>query len=203
MEQKLNFTKDKIPYLLKKIAIPAATGTLFQSLYTLVDTFYAGKISANALVALSKAFPISFIIIAFGVGILAGTTSLIANTLGEKDEHKAIFWLDRAANQGHVFALRKVAEIKLMAEDKTLHDAKTAQSYLKRLEEVEMLNPEVQFLTAIAWEKQDVRKRAEAVKMIQQAIFLGEQQGWDTSAWSDVLMRWTTGGRVTISNENH
>ena len=93
MEQKLNFTKDKIPYLLKKIAIPAATGTLFQSLYTLVDTFYAGKISANALVALSKAFPISFIIIAFGVGILAGTTSLIANALGEKDEHKAATYL--------------------------------------------------------------------------------------------------------------
>ena len=93
MEQKLNFTKDKIPYLLKKIAIPVATGTLFQSLYTLVDTFYAGKISANALVALSKAFPISFIIIAFGVGILAGTTSLIANTLGEKDDHKAATYL--------------------------------------------------------------------------------------------------------------
>jgi len=93
LEQKLNFTKDKIPYLLKKIAIPAATGTLFQSLYTLVDTFYAGKISANALVALSKSFPISFIIIAFGVGILAGTTSLIANALGEKDKHKAATYL--------------------------------------------------------------------------------------------------------------
>ena len=93
MEQKINFTKDKISYLLKKIAIPAATGTLFQSLYTLVDTFYAGKISANALIALSKAFPITFVIIAFGVGILAGTTSLIANTLGEKDDYKAATYL--------------------------------------------------------------------------------------------------------------
>jgi|TARA_B110000495_G_scaffold200495_1_gene215864 putative MATE family efflux protein len=93
LEQKINFTKDKISYLLKKIAIPAATGTLFQSLYTLVDTFYAGKISANALIALSKAFPITFVIIAFGVGILAGTTSLIANTLGEKDDYKAATYL--------------------------------------------------------------------------------------------------------------
>ena len=93
MEQKINFTKDKISYLLKKIAIPAATGTLFQSLYTLVDTYYAGKISANALIALSKAFPITFVIIAFGVGILAGTTSLIANTLGEKDDYKAATYL--------------------------------------------------------------------------------------------------------------
>jgi len=93
LKQKINFTKDKISYLLKKIAIPAATGTLFQSLYTLVDTFYAGKISANALIALSKAFPITFVIIAFGVGILAGTTSLIANTLGEKDDYKAATYL--------------------------------------------------------------------------------------------------------------
>ena len=89
MKKKLNFTRDKISYLLKKIAIPAATGTLFQSLYTLVDTFYAGKISTNALVSLSKAFPIVFLIIAFGVGVSAGSTSLIANSLGEKNDKKA------------------------------------------------------------------------------------------------------------------
>ena len=93
MLHKLDFTKDKISQLLKKIAIPAAIGALFQSLYTLVDTFYAGKISSNALVALSKAFPISFFIIAFGVGVLAGSTSLIANSLGEKNFQKAKMYL--------------------------------------------------------------------------------------------------------------
>ena len=91
MEQKFNFTKDKISYLLKRIAIPAATGTLFQSLYTLVDTFYAGKISTNALISLSKAFPILFLIIAFGVGVSAGSTSLLANSLGEKNNKKACY----------------------------------------------------------------------------------------------------------------
>ena len=96
MENKLNFTTDKISYLLKKIAIPAATGTLFSSLYTLVDTFYAGQISPNALVALSKAFPISFIIIAFGVGILAGSTSLISNAIGEKNKTKAFLYLSQS-----------------------------------------------------------------------------------------------------------
>ena len=96
MKNKLDFTKDKISQLLKKIAIPAATGTLFSSLYTLVDTFYAGLISPNALVALSKAFPISFIIIAFGVGILAGSTSLISNAIGEKDEIKASLYLSQS-----------------------------------------------------------------------------------------------------------
>jgi len=96
LENKLNFTTDKISYLLKKIAIPAATGTLFSSLYTLVDTFYAGQISPNALVALSKAFPISFIIIAFGVGILAGSTSLISNAIGEKNKTKASLYLSQS-----------------------------------------------------------------------------------------------------------
>jgi len=96
LENKLNFTTDKISYLLKKIAIPAATGTLFSSLYTLVDTFYAGQISPNALVALSKAFPISFIIIAFGVGILAGSTSLISNAIGEKNKTKAFQYLSQS-----------------------------------------------------------------------------------------------------------
>jgi putative MATE family efflux protein len=96
LENKLNFTTDKISYLLKKIAIPAATGTLFSSLYTLVDTFYAGQISPNALVALSKAFPISFIIIAFGVGILAGSTSLISNAIGEKNKIKASLYLSQS-----------------------------------------------------------------------------------------------------------
>ncbi len=96
MPPTLDFTKDKISQLLKKIAIPAAIGTLFQSLYTLVDTFYAGKISSNALVALSKAFPISFFIIAFGVGVLAGSTSLIANSLGEKNINQAKLYLTQS-----------------------------------------------------------------------------------------------------------
>jgi len=102
---KLDFTKDKISQLLKKIAIPAAIGALFQSLYTLVDTFYAGKISSNALVALSKAFPISFFIIAFGVGVLAGSTSLIANSLGEKNFQKAKMYLAQSVIYSIIVAI--------------------------------------------------------------------------------------------------
>jgi len=60
-------------------------GTLFQTLYNIVDTFFAGKISPEALSALSKSFPIYFIIIALGVGLSIGTTSLIANSIGENN----------------------------------------------------------------------------------------------------------------------
>ena len=60
----MNLLKDDVSQLIKKLAIPASVGTLFQTLYTLVDTFYAGKISPEALSALSKSFPIYFLIIA-------------------------------------------------------------------------------------------------------------------------------------------
>ena len=64
MNPTLSLTKDPIPSLIKKIAIPASVGTFFQTMFNIVDTFFAGKISPEALSALAKSFPIYFIIIA-------------------------------------------------------------------------------------------------------------------------------------------
>ena len=63
------------------------------TLYNVVDTYFAGKISAEALAALAQTFPLYFIIIALGVGLSIGTTSLIANALGEKKTKKASYYL--------------------------------------------------------------------------------------------------------------
>ena len=82
----MNFTKDPLPSLFKKIAIPAIIATLFQTLFNVVDTFFAGKISSEALSALAKSFPIYFILIAASVGVTVGGTSLIANSIGEKNK---------------------------------------------------------------------------------------------------------------------
>ena len=72
--------------MLRQIAIPSMTGSLFQTLFNLVDTFYAGKISPEALAALAKSFPLYFIIISAGIGIVAGCNSLIANSLGANNK---------------------------------------------------------------------------------------------------------------------
>ena len=45
----MNLTKDPIWSLLKKVTIPASTGSLFMTFYNLVDSFFAGKISPEAL----------------------------------------------------------------------------------------------------------------------------------------------------------
>ena len=88
MSKSLNLIKDPIGPLLRKIAIPASVGTLFQTLFNVVDTYFAGKISPEALSALAKSFPIYFIIIAACVGVTVGGTSLIANSIGEKNKKK-------------------------------------------------------------------------------------------------------------------
>ena len=88
MNQKLNLLKDPISWLIKKIALPASVGTFFQTMYNIVDTFYAGKISPEALSALAKSFPIYFIIIAACIGVTVGGTSLIANSIGEGNKDR-------------------------------------------------------------------------------------------------------------------
>ncbi|HOZ56040.1 MAG TPA: MATE family efflux transporter [bacterium] len=78
-----------IPSLIKKIAIPASIGFFFNTLYNVVDTYYCGLWSTQALAAISISFPIFFIIIAMGSGFSTGASALIANALGEGDKHKA------------------------------------------------------------------------------------------------------------------
>ena len=82
----MNLLKDEVSLLVRKLAVPASVGTLFQTLYTIVDTFYAGKISPEALSALSKSFPIYFLIIATSIGVTVAGTSLIGSSIGEKNE---------------------------------------------------------------------------------------------------------------------
>ena len=100
MNPVLNLTKDPIPALIKKIALPASVGTFFQTMYNIVDTFFAGKISPEALSALAKSFPIYFIIIAACIGVTVGGTSLIANSIGEGSKEKVLSYFSHTIIYG-------------------------------------------------------------------------------------------------------
>ena len=101
LSKKINLQKDPIWSLLRKVTIPASVGSLFQTFYNLVDTWFAGKISAEAIGAIAKSFPIYFTIIAVGVGIGAATNSLIGNSIGEKKVRIASLFIA----QSIIFAL--------------------------------------------------------------------------------------------------
>ena len=101
MSKSIKLTKDPIWSLLRKVTIPASVGSLFQTFYNLVDTWFAGRISAEAIGAIAKSFPIYFTIIAVGVGLGAATNALIGNSIGEKKERVASMYVA----QSLIFAL--------------------------------------------------------------------------------------------------
>ena len=105
MNPVLNLIKDPIPGLIRKIALPASVGTFFQTMYSIVDTFYAGKISPEALSALAKSFPIYFIIIAACIGVTVGGTSLIANSIGEGSKEKILNYFSHTIIYGILLSI--------------------------------------------------------------------------------------------------
>ncbi len=92
----MDLIKDNIPTLIRQIAIPSSIGTLFQTLYNIVDVKFAGLISPDAITAIAKSFPIYFIIIGFTAGLSIGVTALISNAIGKNDEKKASLLLAQA-----------------------------------------------------------------------------------------------------------
>ena len=101
----MDLIKDNIPKLIRKIAVPASVGTLFQTLYNVVDSFFAGKISPEALSALSKSFPIYFIIVGTCIGVTVASTSLIANSIGESNEEKTLNYFTHSIYYGIVVSI--------------------------------------------------------------------------------------------------
>jgi len=101
----MDLLKDNIPKLVRKLAVPAMVGTLFQTLYNVVDTFFAGKISPEALSALSKSFPIYFIIIATSIGVTVAGTSLIGNSIGAKDNKKTLKYFSHIVYYGILISI--------------------------------------------------------------------------------------------------
>ncbi len=88
--KEIDLINEDIYKLFWKIALPSSIGTIFQNLYSLVDSIFAGRmISEIALAAIGQTFPIYFIIIALGIGLSIATTSIVANSVGEKNIIKA------------------------------------------------------------------------------------------------------------------
>ncbi len=84
-----NLTTAAVPKLIRDLAIPSSIGFFFNTMYNVVDTLVAGRLSTEALAALSYSFPLFFILIALGTGVGMGATALIATALGKGDQTQA------------------------------------------------------------------------------------------------------------------
>ncbi|MCR9170780.1 MULTISPECIES: MATE family efflux transporter [Marivita] len=69
----------------KNLAIPAALGMLFSTLYNIVDVYYAGKLSTEAQAGLAIGYQAFFIMMAVGFGLGSALSALVSNAKGEKN----------------------------------------------------------------------------------------------------------------------
>jgi len=73
-------------------------------MYNVIDTYYGGLISTQAVAALALSFPVFFLIIAVGSGISTGATALIANAIGEGRKKLAKLYTAQALSFGVILA---------------------------------------------------------------------------------------------------
>lgn len=71
--------------LLMKMSIPPMVSMLIQSLYNIVDSVFVAQLSEDALTAVSLAFPLQNLVLAFAVGLGVAVNALMAKALGAKD----------------------------------------------------------------------------------------------------------------------
>lgn len=81
--------REGITPLLFKISLPLMISMLVQALYNIVDSMFVARLSETALTAVSLAFPLQNLLIAFGVGTGVGMASFLSRKLGERDEESA------------------------------------------------------------------------------------------------------------------
>ncbi len=82
--------------LLVSMSLPIMISMLVQAMYNIVDSVFVGRLSEAALTAVSMAFPIQSLMIAFGTGTAVGINAYLSRNLGERNFAQA----DAAAING-------------------------------------------------------------------------------------------------------
>lgn len=77
-----------IKKLLITMSLPIMIAMLIQAMYNIIDSIFVAQISENALTAVSLAFPLQNLMIAFAAGTGVGVNALLSRSLGEKDTER-------------------------------------------------------------------------------------------------------------------
>ena len=83
--QKDDLTTGSMASHFRALAIPAAFGMLFATLYNVVDVYWAGRLSTDAQAGLAIGFQAFFILMAVGFGLSSALSALVSNAKGSKD----------------------------------------------------------------------------------------------------------------------
>lgn len=73
-------------FSLFKLSGPIVLANVLQTTYQLIDTFWLGRIGAEAVAAVSLSFPLLFLIISLGIGLTIAGSIMVAQYSGMRDQ---------------------------------------------------------------------------------------------------------------------
>lgn len=80
--RKMMILNDNALKAIIKLALPLMLGNLIQTLYNITDAYWVGKLGYIEFSAISFVWPITFIFLAFSLGMSGAATSLIGQAIG-------------------------------------------------------------------------------------------------------------------------
>lgn len=78
-------TEGSVRAHLVRLTTPMIWGILAMMSFNVIDTWFCAQLGADELAAMSFTFPVVLIIISLGIGLMAGTSSVIARAIGQGD----------------------------------------------------------------------------------------------------------------------
>jgi len=97
----VDMTTGAISPKLVHLAWPLVLGNLLQTFYNLADMFWVGRVSSEAVAAVSLMFPLSWMFVSTAMGLTAATIALVSQHVGADDRRAA----DRVVGQTILLAL--------------------------------------------------------------------------------------------------
>lgn len=108
MKETNNFSEGRLFPMILKYSVPAAISLLITAVYNIVDRIFIGNYNGtSALAGLSICFPLSYMMMAFGLTCSAGGSSLFSLFAGKKEQE------NQNRSFGNAFILAAVSEIAL------------------------------------------------------------------------------------------
>lgn len=103
-----SFATGKLFPMILKFSIPAAISLLISAIYNIVDRIFVGNfVGTSALAGLSICFPLSYMMMAFGLTCSAGGASLFSLFAGQRDQKRM------NASFGNAFWMAALSELAL------------------------------------------------------------------------------------------
>ncbi|MEX0608873.1 MAG: MATE family efflux transporter [Balneolaceae bacterium] len=90
-KKKKKHTEGKILQSLISVAIPIILANVLHTAYQLIDTFWLGRLGANAVAAVSLSFPVLFLILSLGGGLTLAGTVIVSHYKGAENQKEVDF----------------------------------------------------------------------------------------------------------------